>query len=414
MGLGGVLVTLASAAGALLVLPAVLAVLGKRLDSLSIRSRALHTTAVERGGWYRLAAFVLRRPVLIALVTATGLILLGLPFLRIQFTSVDASILPTSSSARQVSDRVDRDFVGHLLSPVQIVATAPASEAAQLTSYANNVARVSGIDGVLPPRMIGKATWEIDALLRDDPLSVASPHTVKAVRALPHPFPVLVDGVTARFVDLQSSLAAHIPAALAVVIVATFVVVFAATGSLVLPLKSLLMNLLSISATFGALVLIFQDGRLQGLLQYQSQGALESTQPLLLFAVAFGLSTDYAVFLLLRIKEAHDAGAPTARAVALGLERTGRVVTAAALLFCVAIGAFATSQVVFIKEVGVGTALAVLIDATVVRALLVPALMALLGRWNWWAPRPLRRVHSALGLAHLELAATKTIAETAS
>src|SRR4051794_11150157 len=158
------------------------------------------------------------------------------------------------------------------------------------------------------------------------------------------------------------------------------------------------MNALTISAAFGMLVLVFQDGRLEGLLDYASQGALESSQPVVLFAVAFGLSTDYGVFLLSRIKEAHDRGVPNREAVAIGLERTGRIVTAAALLFCVAIGAFATSRIVFIKELAVGTAVAVLIDATIVRALLVPSLMELLGRWNWWAPKPLRTFHRRIGV----------------
>src|SRR5947207_13956498 len=158
------------------------------------------------------------------------------------------------------------------------------------------------------------------------------------------------------------------------------------------------MNLLGLSAVLGILVIIFQDGRLQGLLSYSSQGALDATQPIFLAAVAFGLATDYGVFLLSRIKEARDGGASDSEAVAIGLERSGRIVTAAALLFAVAIGAFATSKLVFIKELGVGTALAVLIDASIVRALLVPSLMALLGRWNWWAPKPLRRLHSRIGL----------------
>jgi len=158
------------------------------------------------------------------------------------------------------------------------------------------------------------------------------------------------------------------------------------------------MNVLTVSAAFGLLVLIFQDGRLEGLLAYESQGALELTQPILLFAIAFGLSTDYGVFLLTRIKEARDAGHDDREAVALGLERTGRIVTCAALLFVVAIGAFSTSEIVFIKELGVGTALAVIIDATIVRALLVPSLMRLLGHWNWWAPAPLARLHRRIGI----------------
>jgi len=185
---------------------------------------------------------------------------------------------------------------------------------------------------------------------------------------------------------------------LAIVAAATILVLFLMTGSIVLPIKQLAMNVLGLSAVFGILVLIFQDGRFEGLLDYTSQGGLESTQPLLLFAVAFGLSTDYGVFLLSRIKEARDSGASDSESVAIGLERTGRIVTAAALLFCIAIGAFVTSQLIFIKELGLGTAIAVLIDATIIRALLVPSLMQLLGRWNWWAPGPLRRLHARVGL----------------
>jgi RND superfamily putative drug exporter len=208
-----------------------------------------------------------------------------------------------------------------------------------------------------------------------------------------------VTGFTAHFMDTKSSLADHLPLAVAIVVLSTFIVLFVMTGSVILPIKALIMNALTLSATFGILVLIFQDGRLEGLLGYTSQGALETTMPLLLFAVAFGLSTDYGVFLLSRIKEARDGGADDSEAVAIGLERTGRIVTAAALLFAVAIGAFVTSGVIFIKENGLGTALAVLIDASIIRALLVPSLMELLGRWNWWAPPPLRRLHARIGLS---------------
>src|SRR5205823_2199279 len=175
-------------------------------------------------------------------------------------------------------------------------------------------------------------------------------------------------------------------------------VLFLFTGSVVLPVKAVVMTFLSLSAVLGILVLIFQDGRLQGLLSYTSQGALDATQPIFLAAVAFGLATDYGVFLLSRIKEARDGGASDSESVALGLERTGRIVTAAALLFAIAIGAFATSEIIFIKENGIGTALAVLIDASIIRALLVPSLMEMLGKWNWWAPGPLRRLHRRIGL----------------
>jgi RND superfamily putative drug exporter len=208
-----------------------------------------------------------------------------------------------------------------------------------------------------------------------------------------------VTGNTARFLDLQTSLVSHLPAAVAIIVVMTTVVLFLMTGSVVLPLKQLLMNLLTLSAVLGVLVMIFQEGRLTGLLGYEPLFGVNQTNPILVMAITFGLSTDYAVFLLSRIKEARDSGVPDDEAVAIGLERTGRIVTAAALLFAIAVGAFATSEIVFIKEMGLGTALAVLIDATIVRALLVPSLMKLLGHRNWWAPPFLRRVHDRWGLS---------------
>jgi uncharacterized membrane protein YdfJ with MMPL/SSD domain len=221
---------------------------------------------------------------------------------------------------------------------------------------------------------------------------------VREIRALPTPLDVQVGGGSAAFVDEKSSLASHLPLAIALVVVTTLLVLFLMTGSIVLPLKALLMNALTVSAAFGFLVFVFQDGRLRWLLDYPAAIGIDFTQPILLFAVAFAVSTDYGVFLLSRIKEARDAGEPNVEAVALGLERTGRVVTAAALLFCAAVWTFATSRIVFVKELGLGIGIAVLVDATIVRALLVPSLMRLLGDWNWWAPRPLRRLHERAGL----------------
>jgi RND superfamily putative drug exporter len=220
---------------------------------------------------------------------------------------------------------------------------------------------------------------------------------VHLVRGLHEPFSLGVAGQSAAFVDLKHSLAVHLPVVLAVIVAATLIALFLMTGSVMLPLKAVVMNALTLSATFGLLVLIFQDGHLQGLLGYHSQGALEITDPVLVFAISFGLATDYGVFLLSRIKEAHDQGLDNAEAVATGLERTGRIVTAAAILFAVAVGSFVTSAMVFIKELGLGIAFAVLLDASLIRALLVPSLMALLGRANWWAPAPLRRLHRRIG-----------------
>ena len=254
-----------------------------------------------------------------------------------------------------------------------------------------------GVADVRPPVELAGGVYAVDVISEHGPLDERSRQLVEDLREIPGP--ALATGATAGFLDLQDSLAEHLPLVLAIVVVVTFVVLFLMTGSVVLPLKQIVMNALGLSATFGILVLIFQDGRLENLLGYTSQGGLESTQPLLLFAVVFGLSTDYGVFLLSRIKEARDGGYSDSEAVAVGLERTGRIVTAAALLFSVAIGAFVTSQVVFIKELGLGTAIAVLIDATIIRALLVPSLMEMLGRWNWWAPAPLRRLHRRIGLS---------------
>ena len=268
-----------------------------------------------------------------------------------------------------------------------------------VAELARSVDRLPGVAAVAPPSYAGDGLWRVEAIPAERPLAGASKELVRDIRELDTPLELGVTGQTAEFLDQQSSLVARLPLALAILCLTTLVLLFAMTGSVVLPIKSLLMNVLTLSAAFGLLVLIFQDGRLEGPLGYTSQGALEATQPVLLFAVAFGLSTDYAVFLLSRIKEAREGGLSDHEAVAVGLERSGRIVTAAALLFTVAIGAFATSQIIFIKEVGVGTALAVLIDATIIRALLVPSLMALLGRWNWWAPAPLRRLHGRMGLS---------------
>jgi uncharacterized membrane protein YdfJ with MMPL/SSD domain len=245
-------------------------------------------------------------------------------------------------------------------------------------------------------------------------LSDASQDLVNRIRAIREPYYLGVTGQTAAFVDLEGSLGRHLPIVLALIIGATLIVLFLMTGSVILPLKAVLMNALSLSAVFGILVWVFQDGHLQGLLGFHSLGALDATQPIFLMAVAFGLATDYGVFLLSRIKEARDHGAGDAQAVAMGIERTGRIVSAAAVLFAVAIGAFATSQLVFIKELGIGAALAVLIDASVIRALLVPALMKLLGRWNWWAPAPLRRLHERIGLSEGEAVVRAPAAPVAS
>jgi uncharacterized membrane protein YdfJ with MMPL/SSD domain len=403
MGLGGTLVALLAATIALTVLPAVLALLGNRVNAWAprfLQRRAERdATVTESGFWYRLSHFIMRRPVGVATATAALLIVLGIPFWSLKFTSVDAQVLPESASARQVDDVMRAEFPPFRDTPNLLLVENATPRS--LAAIQREVARVDGIGQVQPPQQLGNGDAVIQAYAKQSYIDDTSREAVKTIRDLPVPegSQLLVGGAAAGFVDLQSSLISHGPIALAIVIVATLIVLFLMTGSLILPIKQLVMNALNLSAVFGILVFVFQDGRLEGLLDYRGQGALEQTMPILLFAVVFGLSTDYGVFLLSRIKEAHDSGIKSSEAVAVGLERTGRIVTAAALLFAIAIGAFATSQIIFIKENGIGTALAVLIDASLIRALLVPSLMELLGEWNWWAPKPLRRIHERFGLA---------------
>jgi uncharacterized membrane protein YdfJ with MMPL/SSD domain len=403
MGLGGALVALFAALISLTVLPAVLTLLGSRVNAgapkfLQRRAEA-DAQSTEEGFWYRLSRFVMRRPVPVATASALFLIVLGLPFLGIRFNVVDPTVLPESASARQAYDTVSEEFPPYHDSPIWIDLEGGGPKAA--AQFAAEVRRVEGVAEVAPPQRLTPGVTALQAISANPFASEASKATVRAIRDLPEPrgATVLVGGASADFVDFQGSLSDHLPYALAIVILSTLVILFLMTGSVVLPVKSLIMNFLNLSAVFGLLVLLFQDGRLEGFLDYSSPGALEQTMPILLFAVAFGLSTDYAVFLLSRIKEARDNGASDSESVAIGLERTGRIVTAAALLFAVAMCAFATSQIIFIKENGVGTALAVLIDASLIRALLVPSLMELLGKWNWWAPRPLRRLHDRWGIS---------------
>jgi RND superfamily putative drug exporter len=407
MGFGGALVTLLAAAVSLTVLPAVLTLLGTRVNSLApqaLRRRAeAETRPDEDGFWYRLSRFVMRRPAPIATVCSLFLIVLGIPFFAIKFTAADPAILPAEASARQVYDAMQDEFPPYRDTPIWV--SVDGGGAATAAQVRRQVLRTEDVATALPPRPLPGDLRVIETISGDTFRSEASQATVEDLREIDvQGATVQVSGATADFVDFQSSLARHLPLAVAIIVLSTLIILFLMTGSVVLPVKSLIMNLLNLSAVFGLLVLIFQEGRLESLFDYTSQGALEQTMPILLFAVAFGLSTDYAVFLLSRIKEARDRGASDSESVAIGLERTGRIVTAAALMFAVAIGAFATSKIIFIKQNGVGTALAVLIDASIIRALLVPSLMELLGKWNWWAPAPLRRLHERWGISETQVA----------
>ena len=398
MGIAGFFVSLLAAAIALTILPAVLTLLGRRVNALApgflARRAERDARPAQDGFWYRLAQFVMRFPGRTAAAAAALLIALGLPFLGVQFTFVDAQVLPESASARQVDVVLRAEFPPYRDTPITLAVVGRSADAAQIAAAAG---RLPGVAAVRAPHEIAEDSYAVNVISTAAPLSGESQRLVDELRGLDDK--ALVTGTTAHYIDLQESLGDHLPFALGIVVALTVALLFTMTGSLVLPLLQVLMNALGLSAMFGILVLVFQDGRLEGLLGYTSQGGLEAPQLLLLFATIFGLSTDYGVFLLSRIKEARDAGHADSEAVAVGVERTGRIVTAAALLFAVAFGAFLTSEIVITKELGLASAVGVLIDATVIRALLVPAAMRMLGRWSWWAPAPLRRLHRRIRLS---------------
>ena len=405
MGIGGMVVALSAGAVALVVLPAVLVALGPRVNALAPawlqRSAARSAQASERGGWFRLGQSVMKRPGLVAFVTAAVLLAIASPALHLQLIPADAHVLPSSSQSRQITEDLDREFASNGAQTISIVMPASPVSGARMDALALSAQRTAGAQAreVAPPHYLGRGTWEIELLPRGTEASVANQLLVKRLRTLVHPAGALVGGGTAWFIDQKAAISSHVPLSLTILVCVTLVALFLMTGSVVLPMLALLMNLLTVAVGAGLLVLIFQDGHFSSLLGFSPIGGLEESNLVLLFTVAFALSTDYGVFLFSRIKEIHDGGLPTREAVAQGLERTGRLITAAALLFCVAVGAFATSHIFFIKQFGVGTALAVAIDATFVRALLVPALMGRLGERTWWAPRPLRRLHARVGLS---------------
>jgi uncharacterized membrane protein YdfJ with MMPL/SSD domain len=408
MGIGGAVVALCDGAVALIVLPAVLIVLGPRINALSPQwlqrraARSATSAAGRDGGWGRLARGVVRRPAPIAVICAIVLLGAAIPALRLQFTSPGANLLPASAESRQVETAFAKSFPDNAGEATEIVLKGTQFSALEFAAAASRTAGPLAL--VFAPGQLGHDTWLIALLPHGSPFSSTQQRLLVRLRALARPHDALVGGATAFFVDQKTAIAAHIPLALAILLALTGGFLFLMTGSLFIPIKAIAMNMLSVSVAVGLQVLIFQDGHLSGPLGFTPLGGLEESSLVLMLVVAFALATDYEVFVIARIKEAHDRGLPDREAIALGVERTGRIVTAAALLFCVAIGALSTSELFFTKQLGVGAALAVAIDASVVRALLVPALMALMGRWNWWAPRPLKRLHARIGLAEGEAA----------
>jgi len=423
VAIGGSLVVVMSLLGTLLFLPAMLGALGPRIEWLSIARRK----GPERVSpyWHRVATLVMRAPVLVTVVVTTLLIVLGLPFLRMKASVSGASVLPANAEARQIVELVESPrFPSHATGPIEIVLSArdevlTAQGLAAVGDYVRAVERlphvrevtaIAGAKSSRPPEQLlaGLASPQA-AALRERVAPIVSGHdtavrvaldvlptsdeateTVRSIRALTVPsIEALVSSPAARIIDLRESLWTRLPWAIGIICVATFVVLFLAFGSVVMPLKAIIMNVLSLTASFGALVWIFQDGRFESLLNFESPGTIELTIPVVMFAVVFGLAMDYELFLLSRIREAYDRTHDTHASVTIGLERTAQIITRAALLLVAVMIGFASADMLLVKELGVGMAIAVTVDATIVRALLVPATMQLLGHYNWWAPAKL-------------------------
>ena len=410
MGYGGVATVAVDVLAALIVLPALLAVLGHRVNALRIRRSVQRPPREESSGaWYRLARSVMRRPLVYVTVITIALLALGAPFLRISWGGTDARTLPAASTIRQVSETLDSQFPVNSTDPIEALITgagASAGGSAALASYLHRIDAIPGVTGAQVTGSKGDVT-RVDVGYTPAPVSSAARHIVTQIRALAPPptspalssgATVLVGGTTAGLVDELASLGSTLPWMALLVCVSTFVLLFLAFGSVVLPVKAIVMNVLSLGATFGVVVWIFQWGHLSGLLRFTPTGSIDPTMPILMAAIIFGLSMDYEVFLLSRIRERYDQTGDNTVAVAAGLQRTGGVITSLALLLIIVVGAFSASGITFIKLMGVGMIVALLVDASVVRVLLVPATMRLLGRANWWAPRPLRRLYGRYGI----------------
>jgi uncharacterized membrane protein YdfJ with MMPL/SSD domain len=463
MGYGGVATVIVDMLAALTVLPALLALLGPRVNARRVRPRrraraarpgvavqdglalqpglavrpggvavrpglaprpggAWRPGAVRRGrpqdrpaladetsgAWYRLARSVMRRPVVYVVVIVAGLAAIGSPFLHISWGGTDARVLPAAAAPRAVTEALNRDFPGNVTSPIEAVVrfTGPVSGAgrgAGLAAYVSRLEHVPGVTGGQVTGVRGRIA-RVDLRYSPGPMTSRARAIVGQVRDIAPPAGarVYVGGTTAELVDELSSLGATLPWMALVVVLATFVLLFLAFGSVVLPVKAIAANAASLSATFGVVVWIFQDGHLSRLLQFTPTGTIDPTTPILMLAIIFGLSMDYEVFLLSRVRERYDVTGDNAVAVASGLQRTGGIITSAALLLVIVIGAFSASGISFIKLMGVGMIVALIVDATIVRILLVPATMRLLGRANWWVPRPLRRLYARYGIREAE------------
>ncbi len=413
----GIAVVAVASVGAVVILPAMLAALGER----AAQARWGRQKPVGEGFWHRVAIVVMRRPLPIATAVIALLLFLGAPFLNIKFGLPDDRVLPKSAVGRQVHDQLRNNFSAQEGAPISVVAPdveTPTEKSGAVENYATRLSALTGVARVdaftgsyiggqkvlganpTSSRFLsnGRGTW-LSLVSKVEPISADGEQLIKSVRAVPAPFDVLVGGQSAQLVDSKASLFSRLPWAGLLIALVTFTVLFLMFGSVLVPAKAVVLNLLSLTATFGAMVWIFQEGHLSGFYNFTPTGVIDTTTPILMFCVAFGLSMDYEVFLLSRIKEEHDRGSDNQQSVAVGLEHTGRLVTAAAALLAIVFLAMTTSNVAFIKLFGLGLAMAVVMDATLIRGTLVPAFMRLAGNANWWAPAPLRRIHNRFGIS---------------
>ncbi len=397
IGAAGATVGVLSALMAVVVVPALLVVLGPRIDALSIRKGPAVSATSDR--WFRLARGVMRRPVLVAVATSVVLLALATPLLATTLTGPSAQAVPPGQQSYDVNRYVEKHHGRSLTEGVSLVVTGDPDDA-NLTALAADIDAVTGVDAVAPFERAGDGVAYATASLDDPALDAAAQEAVHDIRALAEPdgADLLVSGNTARFIDEKDSLVSNAPPVIMLIIALTVGLLFLLTGSVILPLKTLLMNALTLAAVLGILVIVFEHQVGTQLLDYPGPYAVEVTSLVFLFAVTFALATDYAVLVMARIKELHDGGLSNEDAVAQGVARTGRIISAAALMIAVVFLAFAVSPVFFMKQIAVAMALGVLIDSTIVRGLLVPALMRLLGEANWWAPRPLRRIYERFGI----------------
>ncbi|MFJ4791316.1 MMPL family transporter [Kitasatospora purpeofusca] len=391
----GVSVVVIAVAAALTLVPALLGFAGRRI-------RTPTAPVPDEGFFSRTVRRVRKRAVLVALVCTGVLMAAGAPFLHAEMRNSGAAVLPASSAGRQVAETIDQRFPQASAAPITVVVQSGATVA---QAYADDVvAGLPGVSGVRAVTPVSDTVSTIDVLVHGDPQGGEAKKVVKELRADRGGLTTQVTGGAASVVDFQDELLTRGPIALGLVALGTLILLFLMTGSVVMPVKALLMNLLSLGASLGALTLVFQDGWFSGLLGFSPTGGLETFIPVLVFAFAFGLSMDYEVFLLARIKELRDKGHSCTRAVELGVQRSGRIITSAALLMVIVFAGFALGDMLMVKQMGIALAVAVAVDATLVRCLLVPAAMSFFGEFNWWAPRPLRRLHDRFGLSeHVEL-----------